>query len=56
MQELSFQDAMKPQEFAIKLPKASLLDSDRMIGVLEIASVFPGEKWKDTCIAEISVR
>jgi hypothetical protein len=54
--EVSFRDEMTAQE--IDLPDAvravERQDWEYVIAVLTIESVYPGSRWNDTCIAEIS--
>jgi hypothetical protein len=55
--ELSFQDVLKAQEFPITPPAIPQgFQKVSILGVLEILSVYPGTRWKDTCIAEIQAR
>ena len=61
---LNFKDSMTMQTFDIgikeigtyKLPwdETEILECG-YVGVIEIIEVYPGSKWKDTCIAEVKV-
>ncbi len=49
---LSFRDAMTWQEFDVGLREES---ENGHVGILTILEVYPGEKWRDTCISEVAV-
>lgn len=49
---LAFKDAMIWQEFNVDLREES---EDGYVGILTILEVYPGEKWRDTCISEVAV-
>ena len=50
--ELRFEDVLRPQRF--ELPAATRpANADLRIAVIEITDVYPGNRWDDTCIAEV---
>lgn len=53
--ELNFDDIMDIQEFPIQLPELPSDESSmvNIVCVLEIAAVYPGTEYDDTCITEI---